>query len=85
MKRRSPSWINSQEIFWERTHRETFVKLFLHTQARSFKDLDNFGNTERYIGVESLSSLACVSHHLSLTGVILGCHSHRIKPLGHAS
>lgn len=79
MKRRSPSWIKSQEIFWERTLREPLhVKLFLHTQARSFKDLDNFDNTERYIGVESLSSLACVSHHLSLTGVILGCHSHRI-------
>lgn len=44
MKRRSASWIKNQELFRERTQKETEdVKLFPGKKARGFKDLDNFG------------------------------------------
>lgn len=57
---RSASWIKNQEIFRERTHRKTEdVKLFPGKKARGFKNLGKFGNTERYIGIET-SFLVCL-------------------------
>lgn len=88
MKRRSASWIKNQELFRERTQKETEdVKLFPGKKARGFKDLDNFGGHWKVYWPQ-ISLLSCLSYTTCpleqwLLAVVFIEYIPRLEPLGH--